>query len=347
MKIISKTLLLVMASTLIMPSFLWAEESQDSLNLPAVSVYLTKDISANGLKKLYRKLVPSAKNPYIHEYAADSFLINGDDSIVVYDDESPNALSPDLPRDLAQALGANSNLRYRANTNKNSPVAHWHDFRFWSCLCYDEDLRENMPDEQCQAQPWYPSTVCRSALKSLQRYQQNLMDQDIVVVLSKFKPQVGVAVENMLSGNMPASIASAQSDKSHSILPLAEFWARRIANPDKQTLFITVLTDIEDANGQKHNLGIVGSTSFIAAQQAAFELVQQINPAIKWDPQATVITNHEQGGTRLMQALIGSRIPESIYDKYPKLNHDRRFAKTMRLKEQRSNDSYKIVPLEK
>ena len=130
MKIVSiyKTLLLVLASTLIMPSFLWADESQDSLNLPAVSVYLTKDVSANGLKKLYRKLAPSAKKPYIHEYAADSFLINGDDSIVVYDDESPNAISPDLPREFVQVLGTDSNLRYRASTNKNSPVAHWHIF---------------------------------------------------------------------------------------------------------------------------------------------------------------------------------------------------------------------------
>ena len=347
MKIISKTLLLVMASTLIMPSFLWAEGSQDGLNLPAVSVYLTKDVSANGLKKLYRKLAPSAKKPYIHEYAADSFLINGDDSILEYDNESPNAISPDLPREFVQVLGTDSNLRYRASTNKNSPVAHWHDFRFWSCLCYDDVLRENMPDEQCQAQTWYPSSECRSALKSLRRYQQNLTDPRLVVVLSKFKPQVGAVVENILSGNLHASIASARADQSHSILPLVDFWARRIADPDKQTVCITVLTDIKDANGKKHNLGIIGSTSFIAAQKAAFELVRQVNPSIKWDPDATVVTNNEQGGSRLIQAMIGTRIPESAYDKYSKLKEDKRISKTKRLIEERNNEFYKIVPLDK
>ena len=126
-----------------------------------------------------------------------------------------------------------------------------------------------------------------------------------------------------------------------------DFWAHRIADPDKQTVFITVLTDIKDANGKKHNLGIIGSTSFIAAQKAAFELVRQVNPSIKWDPDVTVVTNNEQGGSRLMQAMIGTRIPESAYDKYSKLKEEKRISKTKRLIEERNNESYKIISLEK
>lgn len=344
----TKTVLPVLVGMLLMMPPLWAGNTQENLILPKTSVYLTKDISPKGLKKLYRKLAPAlAGKPYIHEYAADSFLINGDESILVYDKESSNALLPDIPRSLAQVLGVDSNLHYRANTDKNSPVAHWHNFRFWPCLCYDEDWRENMPDKQCQSQPWYPSAVCRLALKSLKQYKQNLMNKEVVVVLSKFKAHSGGAVENMLAGNMPVNIASARPDKGHHILPLADFWARRIANPNKQTLFITVLTDIEDAAGQKHNLGMIGSGSFIAAQKAAFELVHQINPTVKWEEPTTETTNYEQAGAQLLQVLIENRIPEAIHDKYPNSNRYKRLAKTTQMRQQRNNDSYKIVPLEK
>ncbi len=344
---ISKALRLATASALIIPCALWAKEPQDSLILPTVPVYLTKDVSATGLKKLYRKVAPSDSKPYIHEYAADLFLRNGDDSILEHDNESPNAILPDLPREFAQALSTDSNLRFRATTNKNSPVTGWHNFRFWPCLCYDEALRENMLDEQCQAQTWYPSSACRLALKALHIYKQNITTPRMVVVLSKFKPQAGAAVENMLSGNLPTRIAATHPYQAYNILPLVDFWARRIANPDKQTVFITVLTDIEDSTGKKHNLGIIGSTSFIAAQKAAFELAHQVNPAIQWAPDATATANQEQEGSRLLQRMIGTYIPESVYDKYDKLKENKRKHKTKRLIEERNNDSYKIIHLDK
>jgi len=299
-----------------------------------VPVYFTKDVSSTGLNTLYRKLSLSNRYPFIHEYAADSFLYNFDDSILAHKD-SKDAVLPDLPRAFVQeALGSNSNLQYRAAAKKNSPVADWHDFRFTSCLCYDEEFREYMDDEECQAQVWYPSKQCREVLKGLHRYEKNIAEEPVILVLSKFKPN-GAAAQNMLSGNVLPSL---------SVIPIFEWWSRRIADVDKQTFFITVLTDIADKKGKKQDVGIIGSTSFVAVQKAAFDLAHKVNPSVKWKDEDS--ERGELRDTAIFATAISALIPESSQRKY---NDDdlKRVGTSLRLLAERGNIDYKIVSLDK
>lgn len=347
MKVNKKRLFIVVSMLFVAPS-LWAENSKeesDRWQLPEVPVYFTKDVSPQGLKKIYRKLSPAfAGKPYIHEYAADSFY--RDDGILAHNNESPNAIPFDFSQEFAQTLGTDSNIYHRGATDKNSPVAQWHDFRFWTCLCYDDTLSMST-DERCQAEPWYPSDECRYVVKSINRYRKKITNPDTVVVLSKFKQHSGAALENMLSGN---SIFRFEGNPYHKIFPVAEFWARRISDPDKRTFFITVLTDIEDANGDKHDVGIIGSTSFIAVQKAAFELAHKINPAIRWEypEDDSLQISYEKRGSHLLASLIAAWIPEGAYHKYPKeRNEKKRLSTAMRLLRERGSEHYKIVSLDK
>ena len=324
--------------------------SANEISYDPSTVYFTQEISPNGVKKIYKRLAPSSPGTVqVMEYAPDSFLLNADNSILAAR-QTEETLQPDLSPEFASAISSESNLRYTFPRLKNSPVSRWHYFRFLPCLCYDEQYLDSLQDRQCQAQSWYPPWDCRQTLKWMHNYEKQIQSPKTLVVLSKAKiydvNSFGAAFENIMGGN--SFLLTISVDKIGRVHPFLETWAARLADPQKHTLFITVLADIPDPDGNLHSLGIIGSTNFWALQQETFKQLNRVNPVlaqIHSDPLPADPSSHEAKGSEFLDKMIRVKLPEGPVHDIKSLNKQRKVLK--RLFNERAAEAYKVVSLDK
>ncbi len=324
--------------------------SENDILYEPSAVYFTQDVSADGIKKIYKQLAPSLPGTVqVFEYAPDSFLSNADNSILATR-PTDEALQRDLPPEFADTISRENNLRYSFPRLKNSPVSKWHYFRFLPCLCYDEKYLDSLQDRQCQAQSWYPSWDCRQTLKWMHNYEEQVQSPKTLVVLSKAKiydaNSFGAAFENIMGGN--AFLLTISVEKVGRIHPFLETWAERLADPKKHTLFITVLADIPDTEGNLHSLGIIGSTNFWALQQETFKRLNRVNPVlaeIHSDPLPADPSSHEVKGSEMLDKIIRVKVAEGPVRDIKNPQKQRKVLK--RLLQERAAEAYKIVSLDK
>ncbi|MBO4675493.1 MAG: hypothetical protein J5601_05375 [Elusimicrobiaceae bacterium] len=342
-------LILLLLFVLCLP-LLAEENDREDISYEPSTVYFTQEISPDGIKKIYKQLAPSFPGTaQIFEYTPDSFLSNADNSILATR-PTDEALQRDLPPEFADAISSETNQRYTFPRLKNSPVSQWHYFRFLPCLCYDEQYRDSLQDRQCQAQSWYPSWDCRQALKWIHNYEKQVQSPKTLVVLSKAKiydvNSFGAAFENIMGGN--AFLLTISTDKIGHLHPFLETWAERLANPQKHTLFITVLADIPDTDGNLHSLGVIGSTNFWALQQETFKLLNRVNPVlaeIHSDPLPADPSSHEVKGSETFYKIIGVKLQEGPVREIKSPQKQRKILK--RLLQERAAEAYKVVSLDK
>ena len=325
---------------------------QPEQNFKPAVVYFTQDISSKGLKTIYKKL-SSANSPKVFSYAPDSFLYNADDSILA-NDETDAALLPDLPEEFTAAISSHSNLS--SPRLKNHSIAKWHKFRFQPDLCYDPDLQPYATDALCKNQNWYPSEPIRENIRLLLHFKKQLHDPKTLVVLSKFKinglNEMGGPAENMLAGNIPFN------QDSGVFIPLTDWWVNRLADPQKETLFIKTFpryrtigkayrANIPGDDGKRHNLGIVGSKNLSAVQQATLTLINQVNKEIIPSEINSSHQNWELESSSLINFLTERKIPEKIASTH-NWELDNKAKKRIReLSKQRTNPDYTLIPLKK
>lgn len=314
------------------------------------TVYITQEISPNGVKKIYKQLAPvSPGTAQVIEYTPDAFLLNADNSILATR-PTDEALQRDLPAEFANAISPETNLRYTFARLRNSPASRWHYFRFLPCLCYDEQYRDLLQDRQCQAQSWYPPWDCRQTLKWMHSYEQQIQSPKTLVVLSKAKiydvNSFGAAFENMMGGN--AFLLTISVEKNGHLHPFLETWAARLSDPKKHTLFITVLNDIADPEGNLHSLGIIGSTNFWALQQETFKQLRRVNPALAEmhsDPLPADPSSHEIQGSEVFYNMTRAKLPEGPIHNIK--NERKRNKMYSRLFQERAAEAYQVVSLDK
>ncbi len=236
-----------------------------------------------------------------------------------------------------------------------------------------EELKETR--QFCQKLPKEEPEDCVSLKKDFEQYDKDIQTPKTVVVLSRAqinampdwtKEESGTllllepgfvsgALKNMMNNSDVFSVAP-PSIVGNSFSPLFESWVRRILNPKKRTFFITVLSDIPDKQGNRVDIGIVGSESFIAHQMAIGELVGAINNEVVGPAQYLSFSN-EIGEVNLLNDEVWQsevltrnaaiKISDSVYDLFPQKSSAFRQKKATRLLEQRINANYEIVSLDK
>lgn len=245
-----------------------------------------------------------------------------------------------------------------------------------------EELKETR--QFCQKLPKEEPEDCVALKKDFEQYDKDIQTPKTVVVLSRAQINampdwleegraslsqlepgfVSGALKNMMNNSDIDAVAPSRPF-SNRLSPLFESWVRRILNPKKRTFFITVLSDIPDNQGNRVDIGIVGSESFIAHQMAIGELVGAINnevapgqplafrhkdsksPVFRYMDSTNYLLNDEVWQSGLLNSAVAKSVPDTVYYSFPNKSSAFRQKKATRLLEQRTNANYEIVSLDK
>ena len=223
------------------PAVYAQSDGQESIGTVS-SVYFTRDLSEKGLKKLYKKALPSRAGKIVfNEYLPDDYLFNAMD----------NMLASEQKTDGKEIYDSFLSVLHESHVKPLFPVLDgrkkdlyaWHDFAFVPCLCYAKDYLNGNPAEMCQKLPWFPSDECRDIKRNLEYYGQKITDPKTLVVVSALSvPSAKGAVrregalQNMMGGNNLFSAASGNRAS-----PLAVIWEKRLTSVDKNTLCVNII----------------------------------------------------------------------------------------------------------
>ena len=319
------------------PAVYAQSDGQESIETVS-SVYFTRDLSEKGLKKLYKKALPSRAGKVVFkEYLPDDYLFNAMD----------NMLASEQKTDGKEIYDSFLSVLHESHVKPLFPVLDgrkkdlyaWHDFAFVPCLCYAKDYLNGNPAEMCQKLPWFPSDECRDIKRNLEYYGQKITDPKTLVVVSALSvPSAKGAVrregalQNMMGGNNLFSAASGNRAS-----PLAVIWEKRLTSVDKNTLCVNIIAKA-GADGKETAFGAVASVDCTMADKAAWDILQQADPSVD--------TASAFKRLALWSALVRNRVPDGIYEYYGGKNEEKNVRRMLKFFADRAAERYRLITLD-
>ena len=317
------------------PAVYAQSDGQESIETVS-SVYFTRDLSEKGLKKLYKKALPSRAGKVVFkEYLPDDYLFNAMDNMLASEQKTDGKEIYDSF--LSVLHESHAKPLFPVLDGRKKDLYAWHDFAFVPCLCYTDYL--NVDPEMCQKLPWFPSDECRLITEMLEKYEGKVFAPKTLVVISALSvPSAKGAVkregalQNMMGGN---NLFSAAGDNRSS--PLVEMWVKRLASVDKNTLCVNIIAKA-GADGKETAFGAVASVDCTMADKAAWDILQQADPSVD--------TASAFKRVALWNVLVRNKVPEEMYEHYGGKDEEKHIRRVLKFFVDRAAERYRLITLD-
>lgn len=316
----------------------------DDRDHPSI-VYMTKDVSAAGLEKVYQALLPEgSQDVWVHEYAPASFLFQLPTNYKDFEVYDPwGGDDSNVSADISKVFGKAGNLSLLSPAKRSRLDGHL----AFTCL-----YLPNEKGTQFQVSKGCDPAFWKEWREQLDQYAQELLAHQTVVVLS----QANVTHHKIYGTSSYVNISDGMFDNMLGgtrfldgvFNPLVFLWEQRLLSSPKNTLFITVLAALttEDDGSMERTqeripIAIVGSKNPAALEREIFNILRKTDWA-KEDE-----TEGRDMDALKFSVMTRADMPEYVERNYPTETQEEKRMRIMNVVQERNSDVYRVISLDK